>query len=129
MTNRSVLTIALFLLALSLAACSSSSSREIPPAAQEVHPDWLTGTWRGSAVQVATAMERAKEMEVWITFSADGAWKAMTGATGSSWFADDRVQLEGTSPPRSATRSSSGRTPTARASCGASRTRISARPR
>lgn len=101
MTNRSVLTIALFLLALSLAACSSSSSREIPPAAQQVHPDWLTGTWRGSAVQVATAMERAKEMEVWITFSADGAWKAMTGATGSSWFADDRVQLEGTSPRQS----------------------------
>jgi hypothetical protein len=101
MANRSVRTVALVVLALSLAACASSSSREIPPAAQQVHPDWLTGTWRGSAVQVATANERAKEMEVWITFTQDGAWKAMTGASGTSWFADDRVQLEGTSPRQS----------------------------
>jgi hypothetical protein len=99
MTTRSVLSIALVLLALSLAACASSS--QMPPAAQQVHPDWLTGTWRGPAVQVATANEPAKEVEVWVTFSPGGSWKAMTGATGSSWFANDRVMLEGTSPRQS----------------------------
>lgn len=96
MTTRSVLTIGLVLLALSLAACASSS--QMPPAAEQVHPDWLTGTWKGSAVQVATAQEAAKEIEVWVTFAPGGSWKAMTGATGSSWFANDRVMLEGTSP-------------------------------
>ena len=100
MANRSVRTVALVVLALSLTACASSS-REIPSAAQQVHPDWLTGTWRGSAVQVATANEKAKDMDVWITFAPDGGWKAMTGASGTSWLADDRVQLEGTSPRQS----------------------------
>jgi hypothetical protein len=99
MTNRSVATIAIFLLALSLAACASAP--QIPPAAQQVHPDWLTGTWQGNAVQVATAIDPAKEVEVWVTFSQGGAWKAMTGATGTSWFANDRVMLEGTSPRQS----------------------------
>jgi hypothetical protein len=99
MANRAVPTIVLLWLALSLAACASSS--QMPPAAQQVHPDWLTGTWRGSAVQVATAQDAAKEVEVWVTFTPGGAWKAMTGATGSSWFANDRVMLEGTSPRQS----------------------------
>ena len=101
MAKRSVLTIAILSLALSLAACASAP--QAPPAAQQVHPDWLTGTWRGNAVQVATAQDAAKEVEVWVTFSQGGAWKAMTGASGTSWFANDRVMLEGTSPRQSRT--------------------------
>ena len=96
MANRSVLTIVILSLALSLGACASS--REIPPAAEQVHPAWLVGTWRGSAVQVAAAKDAAQELEVWVTFADGGAWKAMTGATGISWYANDRVMLEGTSP-------------------------------
>ncbi|HEY7040975.1 MAG TPA: hypothetical protein VID28_19060 [Methylomirabilota bacterium] len=100
MANRSMLTIVILSLALSLTACASAS-REIPPAAEQVHPDWLTGTWQGSAVQVATANEPAKELEVWVKFSQGGAWTAMTGASGTSWFANDRVMLAGTSPRQS----------------------------
>ena len=101
MPNRSVLTTAIFLLALSVAACASS--REIPPATQQVHPDWLTGTWQGSAVQIAASKDAAEEVEVWLTFAQGGAWKAMTGASGTSWYANDRVMLEGTSPRNSRT--------------------------
>jgi hypothetical protein len=96
MANRSVLTIAICSLALLLAACASS--REIPPAAEQVHPDWLVGTWEGTAVQVAASKDAAREVDVWLTFSQGGAWKAMTGASGISWYARDRVMLAGTSP-------------------------------
>ena len=96
MANRAVLTIAIFSLALSLAACASSPP--MPPTGQQVHPDWLTGRWEGNAVQVAASKDAAQEVPVWLEFSQGGAWKAMTGATGSSWLANDRVMLEGTSP-------------------------------
>ena len=99
MPNRSVFTFALSLLVLSLAACASSP--QMPPAAQQVHPDWLTGTWEGNAVQIAASKDAAEEVPVWLTFSQGGAWKAMTGATGASWFENNRVMLEGTSPRNS----------------------------
>lgn len=99
MPKRSVLTLTILSLALSLTGCASAPPA--PPAAQQVHPDWLTGTWRGSAIQVATSQDAAQDVEVWVTFSQGGAWKAMTGASGTSWFANDRVVLEGTSPRQS----------------------------
>jgi hypothetical protein len=58
------------------------------------------GTWEGNAVQVAASKD-AQELPVTLTFSQGGAWKAMTGATGTSWFANNRVMLEGTSPRNS----------------------------
>jgi hypothetical protein len=99
MANRARLTIVIVSLALSLAACASSS--QMPPAAEQVHPDWLMGTWEGNAVQVAASKDAAQELPVTLTFSQGGAWKAMTGATGTSWFANNRVMLEGTSPRNS----------------------------
>ena len=101
MANRVVLSIAIFLLALALTACASAPP--MPPAAQQVHPAWLVGTWRGSAVQVAASKDAAQEVEVWLTFGDGGAWKAMTGASGTSWYANDRVMLEGTSPRNTGT--------------------------
>src|SRR4030095_15186348 len=78
MAKRSVLTLAILSLAISLTACASAP--QAPPAAQQVHPDWLTGTWEGNAVQVAASKDAAEEVPVWLTFSQGGAWKAMTGA-------------------------------------------------
>ena len=99
MAKRSVLTLAILSLAFSLTACASAP--QAPPAAEQVHPDWLVGTWEGNAVQVAASKDAAEEVPVWLTFSQGGAWKAMTGASGTSWFANNRVMLEGTSPRNS----------------------------
>lgn len=99
MAIRHPLSVALCSMVLALAACATA--RDVPPAAEQVHPAWLVGTWQGTAVQVVASKDAAQELDVWLTFTPDGAWKAMTGASGISWFASDRVMLEGTSPNRS----------------------------
>lgn len=78
---------------LSLAACASSGTRDVP-AAERSHPAWLIGTWRGSAWETAAATGQGQQTVV-VTFANDGAWKTEAGGSGTSWVVDDRVVLEG----------------------------------
>lgn len=79
---------------LSLAACAVPAP---PPAAEQVHPAWLAGTWQGTAWQVAASKTQG-EADVTVTFAADGTWSASTGASGISWLDGDRVVLQGRYP-------------------------------
>jgi len=97
MAMQRLFSLAMFSAVLSLAACAGPS-RSMPPAAEQVHPAWLVGTWQGTAFQVVTSQNAAQELEVTLTFGEGGAWKAMNGATGTSWLVGNRVMLEGVSP-------------------------------
>ena len=91
--------IAVLALCLSLAACAE----RINPAelkAEGTHPAWLAGNWQGTAYQVSSSKDE-RQAEVSITFSPDGAWRAITPAgisSGSSWLVRDRLLLDGASP-------------------------------
>jgi hypothetical protein len=88
--------IAIISMVLPLAACAGPS-RSTPPEAERVHPPWLVGTWQGTAFQVAASKGKAQEVDVTVTFAEGGAWKAMTGASGTSWLAGNLVVLDGVS--------------------------------
>lgn len=74
-----------------LAGCATALAGPPPNA---THPAWLTGTWQGSAWQIA-APQTQGHTEFTLTFVADGSWKASTGASGTSWLDGDRVVLLG----------------------------------
>jgi len=84
------LSVGVFALSLSLAACAGSAPRPL----QATNPAWLAGTWQGTAWQVAAGKDQG-EANVTVTFAGDGTWKASTGASGTSWLVGDRVVLEG----------------------------------
>jgi len=97
MTIRRMVSVAICSTTLALAACAGPS-QTVPPAAEQVHPAWLTGTWQGTAFQVATSNNPGGEIAVTLTFADGGAWTAMSGASGTSWLVGNRVMLDGTSP-------------------------------
>src|SRR5512134_1783032 len=68
MTMRRLVSLAIFSVALSLAACATGPARYTPPAAEQVHPPWLVGTWQGTAYQVVASRDAAQEVEVTVTF-------------------------------------------------------------
>ena len=90
---RRALCIVVLAASLPLASCATSPA---PAEADRpgTHPAWLVGTWRGSAWQVAAANTQG-HADVTLTVAADGAWKASTGASGTSRVVGDRVVLEG----------------------------------
>lgn len=94
---RRLFSIAIFSMVLPVAACAGPS-RFTPPEAERVHPPWLVGTWQGTAFQVPGSKNQAQELDVTVTFAEGGAWKAMTGDSGTSWLVGDWVVLDGTSP-------------------------------
>jgi hypothetical protein len=95
MAMRRRLSLAIFSMVLPFAACATGPARYTPPAAEQVHPAWLTGTWQGTAYQVVATRDAAQEVAVTVTFAEGGAWKAMNGASGASWLTDDWVVLDG----------------------------------
>jgi hypothetical protein len=97
MAMRPLLSIVIFAMVLPLAACAGPS-RSTLPEAERVHPPWLVGTWQGSALQLEATKAPAKEVDVTVTFTERGAWKAMNGASGTSWLVGNRVVLDGVSP-------------------------------
>jgi len=88
--RRRALSLVVFALSLSLAACAGGSK----PPAQAPHPSWLTGTWQGSAWEVGAGKTQG-QADLTMTFADNGTWKASTGASGTSWVVGDRVVLEG----------------------------------
>jgi hypothetical protein len=95
MAMRRRLSLAIFSMVLPFAACATGPARYTPPAAEQVHPAWLTGTWQGTAYQVVATRDAAQEVAVTVTFAEGGAWKAMNGASGASWLTGDWVVLDG----------------------------------
>jgi hypothetical protein len=91
---RRLFSMAIFSMVLPLAACAGPS-RSGPPEAERVHPPWLVGTWQGSAVQIEAEKSAPQEVGVMVTFTEGGAWKAMNGASGTSWLAGNWVVLDG----------------------------------
>src|SRR2546427_12297512 len=91
--------IAVLALCLSLAACAE----RINPAelkAEGTHPAWLAGNWQGTAYQGSSSKDE-RQAEVSITFSPDGAWRAITPAgisSGSSWLVPRPPLLRGAGP-------------------------------
>ena len=100
MAMRTTLSLVVFALCLSLAACAGSTA----PSAmqpQPTHPAWLAGTWEGDAWQVAATEAAQGDVRVIVTFASDGAWKAsMPSGTwsGTSSMVGDRLVLQGTDP-------------------------------
>ena len=92
---RRLLSLAILSAVLPLAACATGPARYTPPAAEQVHPPWLTGTWEGIAIQVIATRDAANEVAVTVTFEPGGAWKAMNGASGASWLTGNWVVLDG----------------------------------
>jgi len=84
-------------MALGFAGCAGPTT-STPPEAQRVHPDWLVGTWQGSATQLNASKDATQSIEVTVTFEPGGGWKAMTGASGTSWLAGNWIVLDGKSP-------------------------------
>lgn len=95
MATRRLLSLAIFSMVLPLAACATGPARYTPPAAEQVHPAWPTGTWQGTAYQVIASRDAAQEVAVTVTFAEGGAWKAQNGASGASWLTGDWVVLDG----------------------------------
>lgn len=95
MAMRRLFSLAIFSMVLPLAACATGPARYTPPAAEQVHPPWLTGTWQGTAYQVIATRDAAQEVDVTVTFAEGGAWKAMNGASGASWLTGNWVVLDG----------------------------------
>jgi hypothetical protein len=93
MAMRRLLPLAMFGMVVSLTACAGTG-RSTPPVAQQVHPTWLVGTWQGTAWQVTTSQTQG-EVNVTVTFAKGGTWKAMSGASGTSWLVGDWVVLDG----------------------------------
>jgi hypothetical protein len=96
MAMRRLVSVAILSILLPLVGCAGPS-RSMPPEAERVHPPWLVGTWQGTAFQVGASKGQAKEVDVTVTFDEGGAWKAMTGASGTSWLAGNWVVLDGVS--------------------------------
>ena len=88
--------IVVFAVSLPLAACAGRTALA-GAEAQPTHPAWLVGTWEGDAWQVAAAQTQG-DVHLILTFAGDGAWKASTGASGTSSLVGDRVVLEGVTP-------------------------------
>jgi len=95
MATRRLFSLAILSMVLPLAACATGPARYTPPAAEQVHPAWLTGTWEGTAYQVVASKDAANEVDVTVTFAEGGAWKAMNGASGASWLTGNWVVLDG----------------------------------
>ena len=91
MVMRHALSITSLVASLLLTACASAP---VGPPEGATHPAWLTGTWQGSAWQVQSAQTQA-HTDLTVTFTADGSWKASTGAAGASWLMGDKVVLMG----------------------------------
>lgn len=94
MTMRRLFSMAIVSMFVPLVACAGPS-RSATPEAERIHPPWLVGTWQGSALQIEAEKEAAQEVDVSVTFTEGGAWKAMNGASGTSWLVGNKVVLLG----------------------------------
>jgi hypothetical protein len=92
MTRRSLLTLVVIAMSLSLAACAGGAATS--PEARANHPSWLTGNWQATGWQVAGDTNQARANTV-VTFAPDGSWKTPAGGAGTSWLAGDKVYVEG----------------------------------
>ena len=54
--------------------------------------------WQGSAIQIEAGKAAAQEVDVTVSFTEGGAWKAMNGASGTSWLVGNKVVLDGRYP-------------------------------
>jgi hypothetical protein len=96
MAMRRLFTVAIFSMVLSLGACAGPP-RSTPPEAERIHPPWLVDTWQGSGLQLEAEKKPTKEVDVIVTFTEGGAWKATNGTSGTSWLVGDRIVLDGVS--------------------------------
>jgi hypothetical protein len=90
-TRRALLSVML-LATVSLTACATGAGDVA--VAQRSHPAWLAGTWTGSVWQTSAAQTQGSQ-NIAVTFANDGAWKSTAGGSGTSWWAGDRLVVDG----------------------------------